>query len=339
MRLLLDGTARLVPGRDRGIGRYLAALDRANADMGNEVTEFTTRMHPSRTGEFLALGSRSNELLRRRFDVFHAPTAYYSAIDLKRRPAVVSVLDVIPLDLRHHRRTGVKAQIFHRLSSRADAVLTLSSHAAGRINALLSVPMDRIIVAPLPPGDAFRTGLTSLVTSPQPYVAMLMDLRTPDPRKRMEWIPEIGRHLGSKGVRLVVAGAGTDSLDLPGVVGMGRVTDDEWARTLSGASCLLYCSSYEGQGMPPIEAIACGTPVVAMSNTAIPEVVGAAGILLRENHSQSDALELADTAASVSLDSPLRKSLADSCAAQASLFTQERFTAGVSCAYEKACHR
>jgi len=336
VRILLEATAGERLGRDRGIGRYLAAITDANAALGNDVRTITVPVRESRTGEFLALGSRCAAVARRDYDVFHAPTAYYSAIDVRRRASVVSILDVIPLDLEAHRQTGLKAKVFHAMAARADAVLTLSEHASRRISELLHVAPERIVVAPLPVAEVFLPDGAAFEFANRPYVAMLMDLRTPDPRKRAHWLPRIASELDRRGVGLVVAGGGTETLDLAGVRGLGRVPDEVWANVLRGAAALVYTSSYEGQGMPPLEAIACGTPAIAMANTAIPEVVGQAGVLVPEAPDEVDAIQaLVDAACAIAHggDSSIWRAR---CRAQAAQFTPQRFTRGLDRAYTLA---
>ena len=64
------------------------------------------------------------------------------------------------------------------------------------------------------------------------------------------------------------------------VILAGRVPDADMAAICSGARAFLFPSLFEGFGMPPLEAMQCGTPVIASNTTSIPEVVGGAGILL-----------------------------------------------------------
>jgi len=67
------------------------------------------------------------------------------------------------------------------------------------------------------------------------------------------------------------------------------VSDDDKPAILSGADMLVYPSHYEGFGMPPLEALACGTPVITSNNSSLPEVVGKCGIMV--NSSDTKALK------------------------------------------------
>jgi len=336
MKVLFEATAALRPGSDRGIGRYLHAIRQANETLGNQLIEIARPMGSGRFSEFSALPGRQLQLCRRDYDVFHAPTPYYSGL-VSRRPTVVSVLDVIPLDVSEHARTGLKAKFFHRLAARADVVLTLSEHAASRIVVRLGIDPARIVVAPLPAASDFTPEGPRLPDLPRRYVAAMVDLRTPDPRKRARWLKDIAQHLSKDGVALVVAGAGTRTSPIPGSVGLGRISDPEWAAVLRGADLMVYTSSYEGQGMPPLESIACGTPVVAMGNTAIPEVVGAAGKLVQEAALDDVSLLHLVTACRELLGDPGQTAThRAACAQQASAFSEARFRESVGYAYELA---
>ena len=66
----------------------------------------------------------------------------------------------------------------------------------------------------------------------------------------------------------------------PGVVLPGFVAEEDKATLLSGATAFLFPSLYEGFGFPVLEAMACGTPVLAANTSSLPEVVGDAALLL-----------------------------------------------------------
>ena len=60
----------------------------------------------------------------------------------------------------------------------------------------------------------------------------------------------------------------------------GYVTDLQLAALYRGASCFVYPSLYEGFGLPPLEAMQCGTPVITANTSSLPEVVGDAGLMV-----------------------------------------------------------
>jgi len=73
----------------------------------------------------------------------------------------------------------------------------------------------------------------------------------------------------------------------------GYVADDDLPTLYGGADALCYPSKYEGFGLPPLEAMACGCPVLCSRSSSLPEVVGDAGILLPADNSSAWADALA----------------------------------------------
>ena len=82
-------------------------------------------------------------------------------------------------------------------------------------------------------------------------------------------------------------------LDVPPgrILTIGYVDDNDVAGLLSNAHWLVYTSKYEGFGMPPLEAMQCGCPVITSNNSSLPEVVGDAGLMIdcdsEEQHIQA----------------------------------------------------
>ena len=104
----------------------------------------------------------------------------------------------------------------------------------------------------------------------------MLAVGTLEPRKNLGAAVEAARVAG---VELRVVGApGWGGVEVPGWV--GRPSDDELAALYRGARCLVYPSLYEGFGLPVLEAMACGTPVVTSRGGATEEVAGDAAVLV-----------------------------------------------------------
>ncbi len=104
---------------------------------------------------------------------------------------------------------------------------------------------------------------------PEDYLLWVGALRTPDPRKHVAALARAARTLP-----LVMVGpTGRWSRELPDVILTGAVSDDELAAIYTGAHALVFPSDDEGFGLPPVEALACGTPVVAFDVPAVREVL------------------------------------------------------------------
>ena len=111
----------------------------------------------------------------------------------------------------------------------------------------------------------------------------VLAVSTLEPRKNLARLVEAYELARLNGLPLLVAGAsgwGDVRVDGNGVRWLGEVGDEELARLYRGARCVAYVSLYEGFGLPVLEAMACGTPVVAARTGALEEVSGDAAVLV-----------------------------------------------------------
>ncbi|HEX8691508.1 MAG TPA: glycosyltransferase family 1 protein [Longimicrobium sp.] len=171
----------------------------------------------------------------------------------------------------------------------------------------------------------------------------LLSLNTADPRKNMgralaafaraveaERVPHSFVLVGYRSAaleRLLEQGAARGRVHLA-----GYVADGDLAALYSGATAFVFPSLYEGFGLPPLEAMRCGVPVIASSTTSLPEVVGDAGILV----DPADTDALADAIARVCRDDGLRQCLREKALLRAAAFSWERSVAQTLAAYRAA---
>jgi glycosyltransferase involved in cell wall biosynthesis len=118
-----------------------------------------------------------------------------------------------------------------------------------------------------------------------------------------------------------------DQLDLIGSLGvgaqiehLGHIPDDRLPDVYAGADLLLMPSLHEGFGLPVLEAMACGIPVVASPRGSLPEVVGDAGLLVEPD----DSAGMAEAVSRLLLDASLREQMVQRGLAWAAEFTWER---------------
>ena len=274
---------------------------------------------------------------RARIDVLHAP-AYTAPVGI-RTPVVVTIHDVSYE--RHpewypYRRDRLR-RAFYRASARSAAqVVTDSEFSAAEIHAAYGIARSRIAVVPLGVVPQFASGAPEAAGVPDPFVLHVGDLH---PRRNLSVVLDAVVALRKRGgatEHLTLALAGIDR----GVVADLRaraeaagvrealavldvVSDARLDALYREAAALVYPSLYEGFGLPVLEAMARGTPVVASRASSVPEVLGDAGVLL----------EPGDTAGwAASLDAIIgqperRTALAEAGRARAASFTWAR-TAG-----------
>jgi glycosyltransferase involved in cell wall biosynthesis len=244
-RYALGGSSRaLVPVRD--LGWYLAALPlRARRD---------------------------------RVDVLHCPTQ--RAPVHSSAPLVVTFHDLAVL--RHPETFNRWTRDYSRLTlprvaRAATRLIAVSEFTKGELLELLAVPAEKVRVIPNAVGEPFTAEGDAAEGD---YVLAVSTL---EPRKNLERLVEAYRRAGLNGLPLLVAGAagwGGVQVEGDGVRWLGEVRDEELARLYRGARCVAYVSLYEGFGLPVLEAMACGTPVVAARNGALEEVAGGAAVLV-----------------------------------------------------------
>lgn len=274
-------------GTIRGVGRYVAAVLDACSQLGIEVERLEIRggrhaLHPG----YMLDAWRSV----RGVDLFHVPTPLFDYAKV-RVPVVCTMMDAIQLEVPSYTRFGVATSIAMRRAARADAVLTLSEYSARVLIDRLGIDPAKITVAPLPVTHTLLE-LRAKERIPCPHgdrcVLAYADFERPDPRKRYPWLASVAVAVADADGHLCLVGRDGPSptrdmlRSLPAVHFRGPLGDSELAAALRSAEILCFPSAYEGQGMPPLEALALGTPVVAFANTSIPAVVRDFGVLLAE---------------------------------------------------------
>ncbi|HEX8123214.1 MAG TPA: glycosyltransferase family 1 protein [Solirubrobacteraceae bacterium] len=256
MRVAFDSR----PARDpRGIGRYVRCLLpalRETAPAGAEIVETNRPGHA---------------------DVFHSPW-----IDgaLLRSPVrqVVTLHDLIPLRRRaEYLRTGLRFRLRYLAVQRATLVIVPTQAVARDAIEHLGLDPARVRTIGEAPAPAFVPRRSEDVAAarrahgvPDEYLLWVGGLEHPEPRKRVAALAAAPRSLP-----LVLAGpASRWARELDDVIVTGHVPDDELAALYTGARALVFASDDEGFGLPPVEALACGTPVVACDVPALREVLG-----------------------------------------------------------------
>jgi glycosyltransferase involved in cell wall biosynthesis len=211
-------------------------------------------------------------------DVLHCPT--HRAPVRSAVPLVVTFHDLAVL--RHpetfNRWTRTYSRLaLPRVAQAARRLIAVSEFTKRELIELLHVPEEKVRVIPNAVGPPFEAEGEAAAGD---YVLVVSTL---EPRKNLPRLVEGFRRAGMNGCRLLVAGmSGWGDIKVTGndVEWLGFVSDDELARLYRGARCVAYMSPYEGFGLPVLEAMASGAPVVAGRNEASEELAGGAAVLV-----------------------------------------------------------
>jgi glycosyltransferase involved in cell wall biosynthesis len=279
------------------------------------------------------------------------------------RPAmstVVTIHDVIPLLLPMY-RGGILGRVYTRLvavaARRADFILTDSAASQQDILRHLGIPACRVRPVLLAPDARFRpvTDSTTLIALRQRYNLpdrYLLYLGGFDQRKNVPLVLRAFARFRERRseARLVIAGRlpEEDSAFFPdpqrvartlnlgeAVQFVGQVPDDEKPALYTGAIAFVFPSRYEGFGLPPLEAMACGTPVVGSTAASLPEVIGDGGLLVPPD----DVAALAEAMSHLWSDAKLRAILSQRGLAHAASFCWARTARKTLEVYEQAVSR
>lgn len=285
---------------------------------------------------------------RLELDLLHCPSAL---VPLRAPvPLVVTINDLMVLE---HPEWFTRAnRLQHRLVlgpalRRAACVLTPSEYTRDRVCERFGIDPARVVVAPYGIDGRFTPGpaperLLERLGVDGPYV---LSVGTLQPRKNVEAAVRAFERVVAAGAphRLVVVGArgwlDSSLLALLGSSGLaerilvtGRLSDEELIGLYRGTDCFVFPSRYEGFGFPPLEAMACGAPVVSSDRTSLPEMLGDAAMLVDPD--DVDALERA--LAEVLGSFERRRDLSTSGLARSARFTWSRCAELTVGAYEQA---
>ena len=300
MKVFLDKSPLVLPGFDRGLGRYTKGLMDALVGVREVDLQLVTGISKYTSKFSVETNLKNLSVIPSKNDIYHS-IAPGNLPFIKRNKWVCSVLDLIPLDLPEYQRFGVKTRIDYNNALRSDAIVVLSQYTKSRLVEQFDVTPDSIWVNPLPLHSTFYTApkLEEKNKQGNHFVLALVDLRAKDLRKRIHWVSQVFSALNKNGIATVVAGRQIEASMFPGSRIVENPTDEVLIQLFLTARGFYYPSAYEGQGMPPMEALNFGCPVVAYDNTSIREMLGSNAVVLKdplpwENSSLTASLEESD---------------------------------------------
>lgn len=228
-----------------------------------------------------------------------------------------------PLYLRWY-RTLIPA-----LGRRAARIITDSNFSRTELARRAGINEDKIRVVPLGAEHILATpcDISVLANAGLQGRPFILAVSSHSAHKNLKALCEAARNLDNRAYQVVIAGGSnarvfeTEATSWPaGVKHLGYVTDAQLRALYTHASCFVYPSLYEGFGLPPLEAMSCGCPVVVSNAASLPEVCGDAAVYCDPH----DPADIARSIARVMEDDALREDLRCRGYQQAREFTWDR---------------
>jgi len=259
-------------------------------------------------------------------DIFHSPDFVLPPV--RRARTIVTVHDLSFLRYPQCAARGLVAYlstVVPRSLRRADLILADSAWTRQDIIAMLGMPAKKILVVPAGVGPEYQPIADEAVLSvvrqryhlPERFI---LHVGTLEPRKNLVRLMEALRAISAQEpeTKLVLVGGkgwlyediftNVERLGLAGkVIFPGYIAEADLPAVYNLAAVFAYPSLYEGFGIPPLEAMACGVPVVSSNSSSLPEVVGDVALLVEPTDSDALAAALLRALSDQSLRQVLRQ--------------------------------
>lgn len=333
----------------------------AGADQSMSQASSGTAARGSATLTTMATAAR-----RIKADVFFYPAVYSYFPLLSRTPSVVCFHDTIPErfpDLifpsrKNFRLWQAKCWIARKQATR---IMTISQASADDLSDILNIRRDRIDVITEGADDVFRpiTDPKTLAEARRRYnipadASLLVYVggfnRHKNVLRLIEAMPAIvaaapnthlaivGRTTGARfwdNVDELKAGASADARTSGNITFTGEIDDEDLATLLSTAHALVFPSLWEGFGLPALEAMSCGTPVLSSDRGSLPEVVGDSGLF----YDPEDTNALSQAAVELLTNSELAQELTQKALARTGLFGWDKGAELAEASFRNAARR
>ncbi|GAA6621800.1 glycosyltransferase family 4 protein [Scytonema sp. NUACC26] len=255
--------------------------------------------------KFLRMFDAYIDFDKNNFDIIHSPYHKLPSEEFTQGiPRLITVHDIIPVVIPEMVAPVLISyfkEILSSINHERDWVVCNSEYTKQEFCEYTGMPLERTFVTPLAAAHHFHpvTDATQIATTRQRYGIpdgdYFLSVGTQlEPRKNLTHLIRCFLRLLSEqpnlNIHLVLVGSKRFQFDetiarlfpqlTSRVVFTGYVADEDLSAIYSGATAFIYPSLYEGFGLPTLEAMRCGTPVIASNTTSLPEVVGDAGILV-----------------------------------------------------------
>ena len=284
---------------------YLKILNNIHQNESRDLINKAKRKLQSLTLDFLSCLARASSS-DQSFDVYHSfyhPFPQKSLINTRFR--VMTIYDMTPLLMPNYFNQGFQKQflkILKTIDINHDWAIAISESTKKDFCYFSQMPEERVFVTPLAANNKFyhEIDLDKIGATYRKYKIPegkhVLGLTTLEPRKNTAFLIKCFYEMllehqlqdtylilvGAKGwlFNEIFDMAATQPHLLEKVIFTGYIQDSDLSAIYSGATCFVYPSFYEGFGLPPLEAMQCGVPVITSNTSSLPEVVGDAGILI-----------------------------------------------------------
>ncbi len=269
---------------------------------------FSSRLRRKLQSIFLDLFSIivQSKNIEEEFEIYHSffyPLSYKNGIQAKAR--VITIYDMLPMKFPEFFLEDVITGFYNSIKSiniNTDWAICISNSTKRDFCEFSSMPENRVFVTPLAASTKFFKEYDlehiSLVRDKYniPEGNYILSLSTIEPRKNIKFLIKSFFKLltenklkdlylelvGSRGWLFddIINTTKLNSNLQEKVIFTGHIPDEELSAVYSGATFFVYPSLYEGFGLPPLEAMQCGIPVITSNTSSLPEVVGDAGIMI-----------------------------------------------------------
>lgn len=258
-------------------------------------------------------------------DIYHVPQNGIGLPNDKTCPFVITLHDIIPYKMPEtvgERYLEIFLREMPKIIPLCDGIITVSDYSKQDIIKAFNFPKEKIFVTHLAHEDIYiplkkdycKDFIAKHYSINDDFILYIGGF---SPRKNIVGLIQAFSKINQKNLKLVIAGNKGKSYELykstaenynvsSNVLFPGFIPLEHMPIFYNASKLFVYPSLYEGFGLPPIEAMACGTPIIASNLTSVPEVVKDAGILINPY----DIDELAEAMKRVLQDSFLRKDLA-----------------------------
>lgn len=266
------------PNAGGGAGKYEHYLPKEIEKLGAKVEVFRRPKGLKGNPITLRLLYRSNG------DIVHATSQTLSIYSYpKPNNFVVTVHDIYSL----HRSlmARIKRSLINKVLQRADMLIAVSEFTKGEIIEQMKIDEDKIKVVPMGVDLSMYKPMNKETCKRALGLNVdekhILVVASNAPHKRMDITKAVFKEVMKcrEKIKLLKVGYG-QTLEGQGIINLGFVPEEKMPIVYNAADVLLHTSEYEGFGMPLLEAMACGLPIVASNKAAIPEVVGECGRLV-----------------------------------------------------------